>query len=91
MAVVHVAALLDPEVTNARLHAFHAWGHKCNANDVLAIMRKHHPNHEFVDDLASQTVLSISADFSELLALFKKWASLEDSIVENVESIMKFA
>lgn len=37
-------------------------------------MRKHYPNHEFIDDLANQTVLSISADFSEPLALLEKWA-----------------
>lgn len=60
-------------------------------------MRKHYPNHEFIDDLANQTVLSISADFSEPLALLEKWAdqngwrSLEDSIIENMKSIIKFA
>ncbi|UKZ61633.1 uncharacterized protein TrAtP1_002892 [Trichoderma atroviride] len=94
VAAIHVAAILDPEVANARLHV---WGHKCNANDLLTIMRKNYPHHELIDDLANQTVLSISADFSEPLALLKKWTDqngwrpLEDSVVENVESIIKFA
>lgn len=94
MAAIHVAAFLDPKVANARLHA---WGHKCNANDLLAIMRKHYPKHKFIGDLTGQTVLNISADFSEPLAMLKKWADrdgwkpLEDSVVENMKSIIKFA
>ncbi|PNP37667.1 hypothetical protein TGAMA5MH_10435 [Trichoderma gamsii] len=94
VAVIHAAALLDPEVTNARLHA---WGHKCNANDLLVVMRQHFPEREFIDDLAYQTVLNISADFSEPLALLNKWADqdgwrpLEDSVVENVNSIINLA
>ncbi|KAK1246415.1 hypothetical protein MKX08_000217 [Trichoderma sp. CBMAI-0020] len=93
MAAIHVAAILNLKVANARLHA---WDHKCNANNLLAIMCKHYLHHEFINDLENQTVLSISADFSEPLALFKKWAHqngwrpLEDSVVENVESIKKF-
>ncbi|KAL7919027.1 hypothetical protein ACQKWADRAFT_330074 [Trichoderma austrokoningii] len=93
VALLHVAAILDPEATNARLHA---WGHKCNTNDLLTIMRKHYPQDKFIDDLDNQTVLSTSAEFSEPLALLGKWADqdgwrpLEDSTVENVDSIVKF-
>ncbi|KAL6907336.1 hypothetical protein GGI43DRAFT_431388 [Trichoderma evansii] len=93
VAVLHIAAILDPETTSTRLHA---WGHKCNGNDLLAIMRKHYPQHKLIDDLANQTVLSISADFTEPLDLLKKWADqdgwrlLEDSVTENVQSIIKF-
>ncbi|OPB37939.1 hypothetical protein A0O28_0102230 [Trichoderma guizhouense] len=92
VAVLHVAAALDPGVNNARLQA---WGHKCNGNDVLAIMRKHYPEHKFVDDMDNQTALTFSADFSEPLALLKKWANqdgwrpLEQTVVENVDSILK--
>ncbi|KAL7906100.1 NAD(P)-binding protein [Trichoderma velutinum] len=92
VAVLHVAAALDPDVNSARLQA---WGHKCNGNDVLAIMRKHYPDHKFVDDMDNQTVLTFSADFSEPLALLKKWANqdgwkpLEQTVVENVDSILK--
>ncbi|KAH8798511.1 hypothetical protein F5884DRAFT_758745 [Xylogone sp. PMI_703] len=92
VAVLHVAAILDPAIKNARLQA---WGHKCNGNDILAIMRKHYPQHKFVSDLANQTVLSISADFTEPLALLKKWAdqeqwkSLEQTVIDNVDSIIK--
>ncbi len=92
VAVLHVAAVLDPSVNHARLQA---WGHKCNGNDILAIMRKHYPQHAFVDDLANQTVLGFSADFTIPLALLKKWAGqdgwkpLEVTVVENVESILK--
>ncbi|PKK44525.1 hypothetical protein CI102_11133 [Trichoderma harzianum] len=85
VAVLHVAAALEPEVNNARLQA---WGHKCNGNDVLEIMRKHYPEHRFVDDMDNQTVLTFSA-------LLKKWANqdgwkpLEQTVVENVDSILK--
>lgn len=94
VAVLHVAAALDPDVNHARLQA---WGHRCNGNDILAIMRKHYPQHEFVDDLANQTVLTFSADFSEPLALLKKWANqdgwrpLEQTVVENVDSVLKLS
>ncbi|KAL7918330.1 NAD(P)-binding protein [Trichoderma austrokoningii] len=92
VAVLHVAAALDPAVDHARLQA---WGHNCNGNDILAIMRKHYPEHQFVADLANQTALTFSADFGEPLALLRKWGNqdgwtpLEQTVVENVDSILR--
>ncbi|CAI6340636.1 unnamed protein product [Periconia digitata] len=92
VALLHVAAILDPKVQNARLQA---WAQFCNWNDILAIMRKAVPDREFIDDLPNLAMLSLSTDLSEPLALLKKWGgqddwiSLEDTITDNVRALVK--
>lgn len=47
VALVHVAAVLDPEVKNARINS---WGISTHWNEILAMFRKLRPKHKFVDD-----------------------------------------
>ncbi|KAL2849806.1 NAD(P)-binding protein [Aspergillus pseudodeflectus] len=90
VALLHVAAALDPEVKNARLQA---WGHSANWNEILAILRKLRPQKKFVDDYPDPHHLRVSIDQTESVALLNKWrhrpgkggwTSLEDSIFENI-------
>lgn len=87
MAAVHVAAVLDPEVKNSRLQV---WGHSAHWNEVLAILRKIHPQKNFVDDYPVSYHIKVSLDQSDAIALLKKWTgmdgwtSLENSIFESV-------
>jgi len=87
VALVHVAAILDPEVKNARLQS---WGHSTHWNDILAILRERRPQTKFVDDYPEPYHLKVSVDQSESLALLRKWGgkdgwtSLVDSISENI-------
>ena len=87
MALIHVAAILDPEVKNARLQS---WGHSVHCNDVLAILRELRPQKKFIDDYPEPCHLKVSVDQSESLALLRKWSgkdgwtSLEESISENI-------
>ena len=70
IALIHVAAVLDPEVKNARLFS---WGHSAHWNDMLAILRELRPQKSFVDDYPDPYHLKVSIDQSESLALLKKW------------------
>ncbi|KAK0735219.1 hypothetical protein B0T26DRAFT_632645, partial [Lasiosphaeria miniovina] len=90
VALIHVAAALDPEVKNARLQS---WGHSSHWNEILAILRRLRPQKEFVDDYPDTHHLKLSVDQSESVALLNKWSterarngwtSLEDSIAENI-------
>lgn len=87
MAAIHVAAVLDPEVKNARLQA---WGWPAHWNEVLAILRKLRPQKKFVDDYPDPYHIKVSLDQSDAIALLKKWTgkdgwtSLEDSILESI-------
>lgn len=87
MAAVHVAAVLDPEVKNARLQV---WGHSAHWNEVLAILRKLRPQKKFVDDYPDPYHIKVSLDQSDAIVLLKKWTGkdrwtpLEDSIFESI-------
>ena len=89
VALVHVAAVLDPEVKNARLQG---WGHSVHWNNILAILRKLRPQKQFIDDYPNTYYLKLSVDQSESLALLKKWAAkdgwtpLRDGVSENVNN-----
>ncbi|KAH6654837.1 putative aldehyde reductase 2 [Truncatella angustata] len=87
LALIHVAAVLDPEVKNARLQS---WGHSTHWNDILAVLRKLRPQKNFIEDYPDPQHLKISVDQSDSIALLKKWSdkdgwtSLEDSVFENI-------
>ncbi|KAH6663303.1 hypothetical protein F5X68DRAFT_177957 [Plectosphaerella plurivora] len=89
IALLHVAAILDPEVKNARLQA---WGHLAHWNDLLAILRKLRPQREFIADYTDYEHLTMSTDFSQPFALLKKWGgqdgwrSLEAGLAEGIDS-----
>ncbi len=91
VAALHIAAILDPAVKNARLQA---WPVNCNWNDVLAILRKTHPEHQFVADFPTNVQMSLTTDFSQPLALLKKWTrqagwkTLEETVEDNVKGII---
>ncbi|OKL57224.1 hypothetical protein UA08_07384 [Talaromyces atroroseus] len=92
-ALLHVAAVLDPEVRNARLVG---WGEYCNWNDILAIMRRLYPERKFMDDIPGLSRLQLTTDCSQSLALLEKWngqqswRSLEQTVTDNMESILKW-
>jgi hypothetical protein len=90
VALIHVAAVLDPDVKNARLQC---WGHSAHWNEILAILRKLRPQKDFVGDYPELHHIRVSVDQTESFALMKKWSNdsgkngwtaLEDSIVENI-------
>ncbi|RKL33148.1 hypothetical protein BFJ72_g10164 [Fusarium proliferatum] len=75
VALLHVAALLDPELKDARLQT---WGHKAHWNNFLPILRELRPKRKFIPDYPEIFYLKLSTDQSESIALLKKWASQED-------------
>ncbi|KAH8903574.1 NAD(P)-binding protein [Coniochaeta sp. PMI_546] len=91
VALLHVAAVLDPDVKNARLQA---WAEPFNWNDVLVIMRRLYPDHKFVDDLPGMSELSLTTDFTQQLSLLKKWGgqdgwrTLEQTVEDNLRAIV---
>ena len=86
-ALVHVAALLSPDVNSERLFTF---AKPFNWNDILAIYRKNWPNHKFIDDLPDlgQDLSHVANQRAEeLLKRFgqeKGWKSLEESVKDAV-------
>ncbi|KAK3290218.1 putative aldehyde reductase 2 [Chaetomium fimeti] len=92
VALVHVAAVLDPEVKGARLQS---WGHSTHWNEVLSVLRRLRPLKKFVDDYPDPHHLKVSVDQTEAVALLRKWTdephkngwtSLEDSIFWNISN-----
>ncbi|KAJ4007482.1 hypothetical protein NW752_007538 [Fusarium irregulare] len=89
LATVHVAAILDPDVKNARLYV---WGHRTHWNDFLTTIRRIRPHREFIEDWPSPRYLSMYTDQFESLELLRKWGgkdgwkALETSITECVKS-----
>ncbi|KAK7430763.1 hypothetical protein QQZ08_002807 [Neonectria magnoliae] len=89
IALLHIAAILDPEIKNARLQT---WGHSANWNEFLTVLRKLRPQKEFIADYPNPYYLTMSTDQSDSVTLLKKWAdqdgwkSLKDSISNSIES-----
>ncbi|KAF6807688.1 hypothetical protein CMUS01_14063 [Colletotrichum musicola] len=93
VALLHVAAALDPECNGARLQA---WGEYCNMNDMLAVLRVLYPDRKFMDDFPNQTKLEITTDFDQQLALLKKWGGqdgwtpMDESVADEMKGILKW-
>ncbi len=91
--MLHVAAVLDPEVKNARLQA---WADHFNWNTLLAILRRLYPQQKFIDDLPGMSELSFTTDDTQQLALLKKWGNqsgwrtLEQTAKDNMDAILKW-
>ncbi|KAH8898422.1 NAD(P)-binding protein [Thozetella sp. PMI_491] len=87
VALLTVAAALDPEVKNARIQA---WGHSRTWNEILDILKKLRPQHQFVEDLHSTRRVGQTTDPAEALGLLKKWGGqdgyrpLEETLEENL-------
>ncbi|KAL8945604.1 MAG: hypothetical protein Q9222_007876 [Ikaeria aurantiellina] len=85
-ARLHVAALIDPEVESQRILAF---AHPFNWNDVLVRLREMYPDRKFerdIEGLGRDLSTLDNSPSAELLRKFgrKGWASLEESIRDNV-------
>lgn len=82
-ALVHVAALIYEDVRNERLFAF---AHPYSWNDILAILRKHYPSKEFIDDMPNLGEDKSRVANQRAEALLKRftglpgWTSLEQTI-----------
>lgn len=89
VALLHVAALLDPEVDSARLQV---WGINSNWNDLLEILRELRPQRQFIQDYDDPGYLTITADQSRCVALLNKWAGQKDwksvrsTVVDSIET-----
>jgi len=89
LALIHVAAILDPEIKQARLQS---WGHSSHWNEILAILRKLRPEKKFIDDYPTAYHLKVSVDQSESLGLLRKWSGkegwtpLEESMSANINN-----
>ncbi|KAI3553836.1 hypothetical protein CABS02_05874, partial [Colletotrichum abscissum] len=93
VALLHVAAVLDPDCNGARLQA---WGEHCNMNAILAILRRLHPEKESMNDFPNQTELRITAEYDQLIELLRKWGGqngwtpLKNSVIEEMEGALKW-
>jgi nucleoside-diphosphate-sugar epimerase len=89
IALLHVAAVLDPDTKNARLHA---WAHNSNWNEFLAVLRELRPQKQFIADYTDPHYLTISADEDASVALLKKWSGqegwlpLRQALIDSVEN-----
>lgn len=90
VALLHIAAILDPSVKNDRIHA---WSDEFIWNDVLAIFRRLRPDQKFIDDLPDSARMTATVDDKLTRDLLKKWAgrdgplSLERSVKDAIEGI----
>ena len=92
VAVIHIAATLDPDVEGQRIQVLAA---SFNWNDCLYILRKAYPNRKFVDNfLPGDPTLTYTIENDIASGLMKKWGgrewiSLETSVIETVEFIIQ--
>ncbi|CAM1503532.1 Fc.00g011230.m01.CDS01 [Cosmosporella sp. VM-42] len=92
VAVIHVAAALDPNVQGQRIQVLAA---SFNWNDCLDILRKAYPNRQFVNNfLPDNPNLTYKIENDIAPGLMKKWAgrgwiSLDASVTETVEFLVK--
>ncbi|KAK1496519.1 hypothetical protein CTAM01_08157 [Colletotrichum tamarilloi] len=93
VALLHVATVLDPDCNGARLQA---WGEYCNMNDILAILRRLHPEKKSMNDFPNQTELRITTEYDQLVELLRKWGGqdgwtpLKNSVIEEIEGALKW-
>ncbi|KAK1531555.1 hypothetical protein CPAR01_11204 [Colletotrichum paranaense] len=93
VALLHVAVVLDPDCNGARLQA---QGEYCNMNDILAILRRLHPEKKSMNDFPNQTELRITAEYDQLVELLRKrggqdgWTPLKNSVIEEIEGALKW-
>jgi hypothetical protein len=67
---MHVAAILDPEVSS---HRIHTWSDAFNWNDVLAIFRRLYPSKTFPANLENMGQFLGTVDDKIGRELMKKW------------------
>jgi hypothetical protein len=90
VALLHVAAVLDPEVSYRRIHEC---AQPFNWNIILATMRELYPKKYFVDNLPNMGQLVGTVEDGLGLQLMKKWGgqegwtSLVEGIKQNLEDV----
>ncbi|KAL5374910.1 hypothetical protein DPSP01_011579 [Paraphaeosphaeria sporulosa] len=93
LALLHIAAILDPSIRNVR---FNTWAHFCNYNDMLPIMRAQLPERRFIDDMPGLTKLSLTTDTEQQVELLKKWGTnggwvnLKQTVEENLMPLVEW-
>jgi hypothetical protein len=70
VALIHVAAAIDPNVVGERIYAI---AQHTDWNDFLPILRRLYPEKKFMDDLEDLGKFSGEVDTSLGLGLVKKW------------------
>lgn len=90
VALIHVAAVLDPEISHGRIYA---WAQPFNWSDILAIMWRLYPEKKIVDALPNMGQMIGTVDDSLGLKFMKRWGcqevwtSLDDCVKENLEDV----
>lgn len=88
VALMHVAAILDPSVENARIHT---WSDAFNWNHVLKILRRLYPERTFPYDLEGMGNIIGTVDDRVGRELLKKWdgrdgwTGLEEGVKDTLE------
>lgn len=91
VALLHLAAAIDPEVKGERLFASVG---RCDWNTLLALLRRLYPGRKFRDDLpVVPGVAGYTFDDTLELSMLKKWGGhgwipLERSVRETVDSCL---
>jgi hypothetical protein len=92
VAVIYVAAAVDPEVKGSRIPVL---AKSFNWNNALAILRTSYPDEDFVEDFVpGDPVLSYKIEDDIAPGLLQKWAgrdwiSLKDGITEVIDYSQK--
>lgn len=72
VALLHVAALLDPDIKGYRLQA---WAEPANWNDLLAVLRRLCPGCSSIPaDLPNPSHIELTTDTTDCVRLLKRWS-----------------
>ncbi|KKO97176.1 hypothetical protein THAR02_10717 [Trichoderma harzianum] len=77
VALLHVAALLDPSIEGARLPA---WGYEFNWNDILKILQQLDPGKALPVALDNPGGFNGTADVAQAKHALKRWGGQDDFI-----------
>ncbi|KAL6809794.1 hypothetical protein V8C40DRAFT_278576 [Trichoderma camerunense] len=77
VALLHVAALLDPSIEGARLPA---WGYEFNWNDILKILQQLDPGKALPAALDNPGGFNGTADVAQAKHALKRWGGQDDFI-----------
>ncbi|PNP50089.1 hypothetical protein THARTR1_09221 [Trichoderma harzianum] len=87
VALLHVAALLDPSIEGARLPA---WGYEFNWNDILKILQQLNPGKALPVALDNPEGFNGTADVAQAKHALKQWSgqgdftSLEKGVIDTL-------
>ena len=90
MALVHVAAAIDPEV---RSHRIYAIAEHTDWNDVLQILRNLYPDRKLMEDMTDIHKFRGQVDTSLGLGLLKKWGGQDGwtSLIDGVKDTVDYS